>query len=194
MRESLPSRRKSVTWKFRVVSVSGVSTTIHFTVGFYADGRVGEVFIDMHKQGAALRDWASKTAMLVSVLLQMGMPLEEVSTHFLGQQAEPAGRVELYPKLLMCSSVMDCIMRILLIEYNGRKDLIESNCDPLPLPGQFLKVLQHDETVVHQFDDVCFDPNAREIPELSALDHTIWAIDFDRLNEAHRELRTKIGV
>jgi ribonucleoside-diphosphate reductase alpha chain len=125
-RTPLPHRRRSVSQKFRVVDRAGVATTVHFTVGLYDDGRPGELFIDMHKQGAALRDWSGQAAMLFSIMLQYGIPLAVLCEFFVGSKSEPNGRVELPPRLARCTSVMDCIARSLAIEYLGREDLADA--------------------------------------------------------------------
>lgn len=125
-RELLPNRRKSVNQKCRIVDYRGVPTTLHFTVGHYADGRPGEIFIDMHKQGAALRDWSSQTAMLFSIMLQTGTPLAQLCAFFIDSRSEPNGRVESHPRITRCTSVMDLIARSLAIDYLGRDDLANS--------------------------------------------------------------------
>lgn len=125
-RELLPTRRRSVSQKCRIVDRTGTATTLHFTVGHYADGRPGEIFIDMHKQGAALRDWSSQTAMLFSIMLQSGMPLAQLCDFFLNSRSDPSGRVESHPRITRCSSVMDLIARSLAIDYLNRDDLANS--------------------------------------------------------------------
>lgn len=119
MRERLSDRRKSVNYTVRVVERSGTSTTVHFTVGLYPDGRPGELFIDMHKQGSALRDWSGKMAMLFSVLLQHQVPLSEVCDMFVDFKADPHGRVDGSSVVMCCTSIMDCIARTLLHDYQG---------------------------------------------------------------------------
>lgn len=187
MRKLLPSRRKNQTYKFRIVDTNGTRTTVHFAVGFYDDGTIGELFVDMHKQGAALRDWAGKTAMLASRLFQEGLSLEEVAKQFVGHESEPRGKVELYGKLLMCSSVMDCIMRILLIEYNNRTDLIESNETSVPHEQAATDILP-------SLDPCIFEYVPRYVPELADVDPSVWAIDYNRLNASHRALYQKPSV
>lgn len=102
VRELLPSRRKSQTHTIRVKG-----TTVHFTVGMYDDGRVGELWIDVHKQGSALRDWIGKTAMLFSVMLQYGIPLLAVCQMFHNQGKASDD----------CAAIMNAIVQILETQY-----------------------------------------------------------------------------
>ena len=120
-RELLPTRRKNYTQK---VHVDGVS--IHFTVGVYPDGRFGELFIDLAKQGAALRHWSSQTAMLFSVAVQHGTPLETLVTLFVGTRSEPSGHVTGHPRIRKCTSVMDLVARSIAIDFLGREDLADA--------------------------------------------------------------------
>lgn len=117
MRETLPTRRKSVTYKVKLGAQS-----LHFTVGFYADGRVGELFIDLHRQGTALRAWADSSAMLVSLLLQHGAPLESVVRTMRGINSELSESVEVtgYKGVDRASGALDCVAQVLEKEFLGR--------------------------------------------------------------------------
>lgn len=131
IREALPTRRKSEGWKAYIVDKSGISTTVHFTVGFYPDGRIGELWIDMHKQGAALRDWSGMTAMMFSIMLQYGVPLKTVLDFCIDFSSEPAGSVKPsgegggQTRVRKCTSVVDMIAKTIAIEYLGREDLAD---------------------------------------------------------------------
>lgn len=111
-RESLPFRRKSLTHSIKVDG-----TRVHFTVGFYSDGRVGELWVDMHKFGSSLRSWVGKTARLFSVLLQHGVSLEEACKQLIAEIDEPKGSVEGSQCVKSCTSVMDAIGKELLCVY-----------------------------------------------------------------------------
>src|SRR5262245_38997931 len=110
-RERLPDRRKNWTQKAHVDGQS-----VHFTVGLYADGRPGEIFIDLARTGAALRKWACDTAMLFSIALQHGCDLETLVDLFAGSRCEPCGEVRGHPRITRCTSVMDFIARALALE------------------------------------------------------------------------------
>lgn len=112
MRERLPDRRRHLT---HTVNVDG--HTLHFTVGFYDDGRVGELWLDMHKFGSALRDWAHHTAVAFSTLLQYGAPLVDVCALYTGTRSDPHGRVLRSANVVECTSIMDAVARELLCEY-----------------------------------------------------------------------------
>ncbi len=119
-RKVLPARRKSVTQKVRVNGSS-----VHFTVGLYPDGTPGELWIDMAKQGAALRHWMGQFAMLFSLALQHEAPLETLVNNLIGSKSDPFGPVEGHDRITKCTSVMDCIGRHLAITYLGRDDLAD---------------------------------------------------------------------
>ena len=88
VRESLPARRKGYTQKARVGGHK-----IYLRTGEYADGRLGEIFIDMHKERAAFRSLMNNFAIAISVGLQYGAPLEEFVDAFTLTRFEPAGLV-----------------------------------------------------------------------------------------------------
>lgn len=117
-RERLPDRRRCLTQRVRVGG-----QTVHYTVGLFADGRPGELFIDVSRAGAALRTWAGEAAMMLSIALQHGTPLETVLDLFIGSRSDPCGKVEGHPHIRTCTSVMDCIARSLAIDFLGRADL-----------------------------------------------------------------------
>lgn len=127
-RELLPMRRRNVTQKVRVAGQS-----VHYTVGVYPDGRFGELFIDMAKQGAALRTWVGETAMLFSVAAQFGVPLETLVALFVGSRSDPSGPVEGHARIRTCTSVMDLVARSLAIDFLGREDLADV---PAPRPAR----------------------------------------------------------
>lgn len=121
-REPLPMRRRNVT---RRVRIGG--QTVHFTVGHYADGRPGELFVDVSRAGAALRTWAGEAAMMLSIALQHGAPLGTVLDLFIGSRSEPCGRVEGHERITACTSVMDCVARSMAIDYLGRDELADAH-------------------------------------------------------------------
>jgi len=117
-REKLPHRRKSYTQK---AVVGGHKVYLH--TGEYEDGRLGEIFIDMHKEGAAFRSLMNNFAIAISVGLQYGVPLEEFVEAFTFTRFEPAGLVIGNDSIKNATSVLDYIFRELAISYLGRTDL-----------------------------------------------------------------------
>jgi|ERR1700729_1758981 len=117
-RERLPPRRKGWNQKAKVGG-----HTIYLHTGEYADGRLGEIFIDMHRDGAALRAFGNCFAKSVSIGLQYGVPLEEFVEAFVGTKFEPAGVVHESERIKMASSIIDYLFRELGAAYLGRDDL-----------------------------------------------------------------------
>jgi ribonucleoside-diphosphate reductase alpha chain len=117
-REKLPGRRKGYTQK---ALVGGHK--VYLRTGEYDDGRLGEIFIDMHKEGAALRAMMNNFAIAVSVGLQYGVPLEEFVDAFTFTKFEPAGLVQGNDSIKNATSILDYIFRELAISYLGRNDL-----------------------------------------------------------------------
>ena len=117
-RERLPHRRKSYTQK---AIVGGHKVYLH--TGEYEDGRLGEIFIDMHKEGAAFRSLMNNFAIAISVGLQYGVPLEEFVEAFTFTRFEPAGPVIGNDSIKSATSVLDYIFRELAVSYLGRTDL-----------------------------------------------------------------------
>ncbi len=117
-RKKLPSRRTGYTQK---ASVAGHK--IYIRTGEYDDGRIGEIFIDMHKEGAAFRSLMHNFAMAISIGLQYGVPLEEFVEAFTFTRFEPAGSVDGHDRIKMATSILDYIFRELAISYLGRNDL-----------------------------------------------------------------------
>jgi ribonucleoside-diphosphate reductase alpha chain len=117
-RERLPQRRKGYTQK---AIVGGHK--VYLRTGEYEDGRVGEIFIDMHKEGAAFRSVMNNFAIAISIGLQYGVPLEEFIEAYTFTRFEPSGMVEGNDAIKMSTSVLDYIFRELAISYAGRTDL-----------------------------------------------------------------------
>ncbi|MEQ8822655.1 MAG: adenosylcobalamin-dependent ribonucleoside-diphosphate reductase [Sumerlaeia bacterium] len=128
-RVALPTRRHGVRTKARVGG-----QTVYLSTGEYEDGSLGEIFIDMHKEGAAFRSLMNCFAVAVSMGLQHGVPLEKFVHSFAGQRFEPAGPVSGHDRVKRASSIIDYIFRELGISYLGREDLadVEAPCDGAP--------------------------------------------------------------
>jgi ribonucleoside-diphosphate reductase alpha chain len=117
-RERLPQRRKGYTQK---AIVGGHK--VYLRTGEYEDGRVGEIFIDMHKEGAAFRSVMNNFAIAISIGLQYGVPLEEFVEAFTFTRFEPSGMVEGNDAIKMSTSILDYVFRELAISYLARTDL-----------------------------------------------------------------------
>ena len=117
-REKLPERRKGYTQK---AIVGGHK--VYLRTGEYADGSLGEIFIDMHKEGAGFRAMMNNFAIAVSVGLQYGVPLEEFVEAFTFTRFEPAGMVQGNDSIKNATSILDYIFRELAISYLDRTDL-----------------------------------------------------------------------
>jgi ribonucleoside-diphosphate reductase alpha chain len=117
-RQKLPERRKGYTQR----AVIG-GHKVYLRTGEYDDGHLGEIFIDMHKEGAAFRSLMNNFAIAISLGLQYGVPLEEYVEAFSFTRFEPSGIVEGNDSIKMATSTLDYIFRELAISYLGREDL-----------------------------------------------------------------------
>jgi ribonucleoside-diphosphate reductase alpha chain len=119
-RRRLPDRRAGYTQKARIGNHK-----IYLRTGDYDDGTLGEIFLDMHKEGAAFRSMTNCFAIAISLGLQHGVPLEEYVDAFLFTRFEPNGMVQGNPHIKMTTSIIDYIFRELAITYLGRHDLAQ---------------------------------------------------------------------
>lgn len=119
-RRRLPDRRSGYTQKARIAN-----HTIYVRTGEYADGSLGEIFLDMHKEGAAFRSLMNCFAICVSLGLQHGVPLEEFVDAFVFTRFEPNGIVSGNPHIKLATSVIDYVFRELAITYLGRHELAQ---------------------------------------------------------------------
>src|SRR5947199_607315 len=117
-REKLPNRRTGYTQK---AIVGGHK--VYLKTGEYKDGRIGEIFIDMHKEGAAFRSLMNNFAIAISLGLQYGVPLEEFVDAFTFTRFEPAGLVQGNDTIKNATSILDYVFRELAVSYLGRYDL-----------------------------------------------------------------------
>ena len=125
-RRKLPDRRKGYIQK---ASVGGHKVYLH--TGEYEDGELGEIFLDMHKEGAAFRSLMNNFAVAISIGLQYGVPLEEFVDAFVFTRFEPAGEVEGNEAIRSATSILDYVFRELGVSYLGRDDL--ASVDPQEL-------------------------------------------------------------
>lgn len=126
----LPQRRPGLTVESRVGDVK-----VFLRTGEYEDGRIGEIFIDVAKEGATLRSLLNCFAIAVSTGLQYGVPLEDYVEKFTFTRFEPAGFVN-HPNIKQATSIVDYVFRVLGMEYLGRTDFVQvkPTADQLHLP------------------------------------------------------------
>ena len=119
-RRTMPARRKGYTQKARVGGHK-----VYIRTGEFEDGQLGEIFIDMHREGAAFRSLMNCFAIAISLGLQYGVPLEEFVEAFVFTRFEPNGSVQGHENIKMSTSVIDYIFRELALSYLGRTDLVQ---------------------------------------------------------------------
>ena len=127
LRVRLPKKRSGFTQEARVGGHK-----IFLRTGEYMDGTLGEIFIDMHKEGAAFRSLMNCFAMSVSIGLQYGVPLNTYVEQFTFTRFEPQGIVEGHPNVKFSTSIVDYLFRVLGVEYLHRYDLAHVKPEALP--------------------------------------------------------------
>ena len=125
-RQRLPFRREGYTQKEKIGGQS-----VYLRTGEYEQGQLGEIFIDMHREGAAFRSLLNCFAISISLGLQHGVPLEEFVDAFVFTKFEPSGMVNGNPHVKMSTSVIDYIFRELAVTYLGREDLAHVPSDQI---------------------------------------------------------------
>jgi ribonucleoside-diphosphate reductase alpha chain len=148
-RRKLPNRRAGYTQK---AMVGGHK--VYLRTGEYEDGQIGEIFIDMHKEGAAFRSLMNAFAIAISLGLQHGVPLEEFVDAFTFFKFEPSGMVSGNPHIKMSTSVIDYLFRELAVTYLGRYDLAQVSPDDL----------RSDEIGRKSNQVLSDDPKSQEVP------------------------------
>ncbi len=189
-RRRLPDRRAGYTQK---AIIGGHKVFIR--TGEYEDGALGEIFIDMHKEGAAFRSLMNSFAIAISLGLQHGVPLEKFVELFTFTRFEPNGMVQGNPHIKMATSVTDYIFRELAISYLGRTDLAHVSPEDLrhdtlgkaPRNSEVEYTSEDEETIIHDADEEIYDPrelrpetqhftplptdiDSREVPKLVSAD------------------------
>jgi ribonucleoside-diphosphate reductase alpha chain len=119
-RKKLPHKRTGFTQKAKIGG-----QTIFVRTGEYSDNTLGEIFIDMHKEGAAFRSMLNSFAIAISIGLQYGVPLEEFVEKFTYTRFEPSGPVTGHPNIKSSTSIIDYVFRLLGYEYLNREDLVQ---------------------------------------------------------------------
>lgn len=171
-RRTLPSRRKGYTQKARVGGHK-----VYLRTGEFEDGSLGEIFVDMHREGAAFRSLMNCFAIAVSLGLQYGVPLEEFTEAFVFTRFEPNGAVQGHDNIKMSTSVIDYIFRELALSYLGRTDLVQVKPEDLrgDTVGKPSQVPDYDEEEVEEED------YRGPVPGRAYEDHT--AVGYNRGTE-----------
>ena len=117
-RSKMPDRRKGYIQKITIADHK-----IYLHTGEYDDGKIGEIFIDMNKEGELVRSLMNNFAIAISLGLQYGVPLDEYVDAFIETKFEPSGEIKGNDRILNASSILDYIFRELAISYLGREDL-----------------------------------------------------------------------
>ncbi len=151
-RRSLPAKRRGFTQKAKINGQA-----IFLRTGEYGDGTLGEIFIDMAKEGATMRSMMNCFAIAISIGMQYGVPLEEFVDKFAFTKFDPSGFVE-HPNIKSTTSIVDFIFRVLGYEYLGRTDLVHVPDKPEVL-----------NTGADDWDDVPSGLEYEKAPELSSV-------------------------
>jgi len=161
-REHLPNRRKGYTQK---VVVGGHK--LFLRTGEYPDGRLGEVFLDMHREGASFRSILNCFAIAVSLGLQYGVPLDEYLDAFVYTKFEPAGGLQGHDQIKFCSSVIDFVFRELGLTYLGREEYahvplseLEGVQPPGPVTVAPIEAEEEEEDINQAFSKVVAETEA----------------------------------
>ncbi len=162
-RERLPERRKGYTQK---AIVGGHK--VYLRTGEYGDGRLGEIFIDMHKEGAGFRAMMNNFAIAISVGLQYGVPLEEYVEAFTFTRFEPAGMVQGNDSIKNATSILDYIFRELAVSYLDRTDLAHVK----PLGHAFDDLGRGDEESKRNISDVSDAAASKSVELLRSISST----------------------
>ena len=149
-RRSLPAKRKGFTYKAKING-----QPIFVRTGEYNDSTLGEIFIDLAKEGSTLRSLMNCFAISVSVGLQYGVPLEEFVDKFVFTRFEPSGMVD-HPNIKSATSMVDYVFRLLGYEYLGRTDLVH-----------VLQAQEVSNTGTEDWDDTHIPTLGERQPELS---------------------------
>ncbi|MBI5857643.1 MAG: vitamin B12-dependent ribonucleotide reductase [Sphingobacteriales bacterium] len=151
-RRALPAKRRGFTQKAKINGQA-----VFLRTGEYSDGTLGEIFIDMAKEGATMRSMMNCFAIAISIGLQYGVPLEEFVDKFAFTRFDPSGFVE-HPNIKTTSSIVDFIFRVLGYEYLGRTDLVHVLDKPEVM-----------NTGADDWDEVPSNPLEYADPELSSV-------------------------
>jgi ribonucleoside-diphosphate reductase alpha chain len=157
-RNRLPAKRRGWTQKAKIAG-----HTVFLRTGEYGDGTLGEIFVDLHKEGASFRSLMNCFAIAVSIGLQYGVPLEDLVEKFTFTRFEPNGFVD-HPNVKSCTSVIDYIFRVLGMEYLGRTDFVQVKPE-----DKDVDETHHEDRALSEFETMVAEQQAAEdIPQATA--------------------------
>lgn len=171
-RNRLPAKRRGWTQKAKIAG-----HTVFLRTGEYADGTLGEIFVDLHKEGASFRSLMNCFAIAVSIGLQYGVPLEEFVEKFTFTRFEPNGFVD-HPNVKYCTSVIDYIFRVLGMEYLGRTDFVQVKPEDRDVDDP-----THDDHAQAEFDALVSAQQAADEPKPTPMKRALPA-DADQPRSA----------
>jgi ribonucleoside-diphosphate reductase alpha chain len=150
-RNRLPAKRRGWTQKAKIAG-----HTVFLRTGEYGDGTLGEIFVDLHKEGASFRSLMNCFAIAVSIGLQYGVPLEDLVEKFTFTRFEPNGFVD-HPNVKSCTSVIDYIFRVLGMEYLGRTDFVQVKPE-----DKDVDETHHEDRALSEFETMVAEQQAAE--------------------------------
>ncbi|MEP4198198.1 MAG: vitamin B12-dependent ribonucleotide reductase [Aliishimia sp.] len=162
-REKMPERRKGYTQK----AIIG-GHKVYLRTGEYEDGNLGEIFIDMHKEGAGFRAMMNNFAIAVSVGLQYGVPLEEFVDAFTFTKFEPAGMVQGNDSIKNATSILDYIFRELAVSYLDRTDLAHVKPEGASFDDIGLGVVEEGISNVREMSDTAASKSLEVLKQISS--------------------------
>jgi len=168
-KKSLPYKRRGFTQK---ATIDG--QTVFVRTGEYEDGTLGEIFVDMHKEGATFRSLMNCFAIAVSVGLQYGVPLEEYVEKFTFTRFEPAGMVMGHPNIKSSTSIIDFIFRLLGYEYQDRTDLVHVITEQKGVTGN----PQMEDTDVNTDETNVYTPVSKPVAANSGSPQKQYSVDL----------------
>jgi ribonucleoside-diphosphate reductase alpha chain len=171
-RRLMPGRRRGYTQKARVGGHK-----VYLRTGEFEDGSLGEIFVDMHREGAAFRSLMNCFAIAISLGLQYGVPLEEFVEAFVFTRFEPNGPVQGHDNIKQSTSIIDYIFRELALSYLGRTDLVQVKPEDLrgDTVGKPTDAPSFDEEEIED------DDFAGHVPGRSTVSHTSVGFEGSRV-------------
>jgi len=158
-RHRLPAKRSGFTQEARVAGHK-----VFLRTGEYEDGSLGEIFIDMHKEGAAFRSMINCFAIAISKGLQYGVPLDEFVDTFTFTRFDPQGMVTGHPNIKMATSIIDYVFRVLGLEYLDRTDLVQVQNRPIDQTGEDRDLFGAGDDDQHGATQTATDSSSSEAP------------------------------
>lgn len=192
-RRRLPDRRKGYTQKAKINGQS-----VYIRTGEYDNGQLGEIFIDMHREGATVRSLLNCFAISISLGLQHGVPLEEFVDAFVFTRFEPSGVVSGNSKIKMSTSIIDYIFRELAVSYLGREDLAHVHGEDALTPAKnIVKRIEDnsmfvDDTTEYDDQTIGLDTSERSTQSYNYSLSTAEAMNSSKASDEQLLLKQKV--